>query len=154
MVSSNIGINKEKKMTGKMKKNQALLASFLLVTSVAFAKTTTSNKSDKTEKVEKAENAKKDNSAVNVRDEKALTADEQGYGSERDVEITRKIRQEIMKHKELSSYAHNVKIVTLGGKVFLRGPVKSAEEKASVKAHADKIAGAENVKDELEIVTK
>lgn len=136
------------------KKNSALLASFMLVTSVAFAKTAASTDKKEAEKMQKAQHAERDNTAVNARDDKALTADEQSYGSEKDVEITRKIRQEIMDHKELSTYAHNVKIITLGGKVFLRGPVESAEERSKVAAHAEKVAGAQNVKNELEIVKK
>lgn len=132
------------------RKNSALFASFLLVTSVALANTATS----KNKAAEKAAHLERDNTGVNVRDAKALTADEQAYGSDRDVELTRKIRQEIVSHSELSSYAHNVKIVTLGGKVFLRGPVRSHEEKVQVKSYADKIAGAQNVKDELEVVQK
>ena len=138
-------------MKAKVKKNSAILASFLLVTSVALAKSASSAKADKEQKAEQVE---RDNTAVNARDNKALTADEQSYGSDRDVEITRKIRQEIVDHKELSTYAHNVKIVTLSGKVFLRGPVNTAEEKAQIKAYADKIAGAQNVTDELEVVKK
>ena len=134
------------------KKSQAVLASLFLVTSVALAETSAS--SDKKDKAEKMENAKRDNTAVNARDTKALTADEQAYGSDRDVEITRLIRKEITDHKELSTYAKNVKIITLGGKVFLRGPVESEQEKIQIKAHADKIAGAQNVKNELEIVRK
>ncbi len=148
-------LTKEKKMKVMNRKTQALLASFMLVTSVAFAKSSdSSDKKDQAEKMEKASDAKRDNTAVNARDEKALTADEQAYGSDKDVEITRKIRQGIVDHKEFSTYAKNVKIVTLGGKVFLRGPVKSEEEKAQVSAHAAKIAGAQNVKNELEIVRK
>ena len=138
-------------MKAATKKNNALLATFLLVTSVAFAKTSTHTDKKDAEKMEKAQNAERDNTAVNARDGKALTADEQSYGSDKDVEVTRKIRQEIMDHKELSTYAHNVKIITLGGKVFLRGPVKSEDEKARVAAHAAKVAGAQNIKNELEI---
>ena len=142
-------------MRSKTKKNNAVLAAFLLVTTVAFAKTsTTSEKKGTSEKMEKAATVERDNTAVNARDDKALTADEQAYGSERDVEITRLIRKELMDHKELSTYAKNVKIITLGGKVFLRGPVKSEAEKAQVTAHAEKVAGAQNVKNELEVVQK
>ncbi len=137
------------------RKNQTFLASLMLVTSVAFAKTSdSSEKKNQAEKMEKASDSRRDNTAVNARDENALTADEQAYGSEKDVEITRKIRQAIVDHEEFSTYAKNVKIITLGGKVFLRGPVKSEEEKAQLTAHAAKIAGAQNVKNELEIVRK
>lgn len=121
------------------KKNGAIIASFLMVASIAIAKTAANEK---------------DNTAINARDAKALTADEQAYGSERDVEITRLIRKEIVAQKDLSTYAKNVKIITLGGKVFLRGPVKSQAEKEQVAAHAGKVAGTQNIKDELEVVLK
>lgn len=134
-----------------MKKNGAIFASFLMVASVAIAKTSAS---ENKEKMQRAAAAERDNTAVNARDAKALTADEQAYGSERDVEITRLIRKELVAHKELSTYAQNVKIITLGGKVFLRGPVKSQAEKEQVAAHAGKVAGNQNVKDELEVVLK
>jgi osmotically-inducible protein OsmY len=127
------------------KKRGAIVTSFLLLSSVALAKATNTPATAA---------LPKDNTAVNARDNKAITADEQAYGSDRDVEITRMVRQEIVSHKGLSAYAQNVKIVTLGGKVFLRGPVRNQQEKAQIKADAEKVAGAQNVKDELEIVAK
>lgn len=59
-------------------------------------------------------------------------------GSDADVETTRKIRSSIVDDKTLSTYAHNVKIVTLNGKVTLRGPVKNLEEKESLARHVRK----------------
>ena len=68
-----------------------------------------------------------DNSKVNVRDRQpgATTADQQ-KNSKGDLEITRKVRQAIVKDKTLSTYAHNIKVVTEGGVVTLRGPVRSS----------------------------
>ena len=76
-----------------------------------------------------------DNTKVNKRDESKQqpTADQQKENSS-DREITRKIRRSIVKDKSLSTYAHNIKIITQGGAVTLKGPVRTAEEKKAVEA--------------------
>ena len=56
--------------------------------------------------------------------------------------------------KALSMTAHNVKIITRDGKVTLRGPVNSAEEKASIEAKAAEIAGKDKVDNKLEVKEK
>ena len=68
-----------------------------------------------------------------------------------DRETTRQIRSSLTKDKALSTYAHNIKIITRDGRVTLKGPVRSGEEKATIAAKAEAIAGAGNVKDELTI---
>ena len=47
-----------------------------------------------------------------------------------DIAITRDIRRALMKDKSLSTAAHNVTIITKGGKVTLKGRVESASRKA------------------------
>jgi hyperosmotically inducible periplasmic protein len=83
--------------------------------------------------------------------QEASTADPQKMNSS-DRAITQKIRAEIMKDKSLSAYAHNVKIITQDGKVTLKGPVRSQDEKASVEGRAAAIAGDGNVTSQIEIV--
>ena len=56
-----------------------------------------------------------------------------------------------MKDKSLSTYAHNIKIITQDGKVTLKGPVRSEEEKASIESKAVAIAGQNNVTNQLEV---
>lgn len=56
-----------------------------------------------------------------------------------------------MDDKALSTYAHNVKIIAQGGKVTLKGPVRSAEEKQTVEQKAAEVAGAGNVTNEITI---
>lgn len=90
----------------------------------------------------------KKNLPTNHRD--ANRADQQGNGSS-DVDITRKIRQAVVKDRSLSSYAHNIKIITRNGMVELKGPVGSQEEKDSIGAKATEIAGASNVKNDLTV---
>jgi hyperosmotically inducible periplasmic protein len=96
-----------------------------------------------------------DNSKVNTRDRAkgAVTADQQS-NAKSDVEITKEIRQAIVADKELSTYAHNVKIVTRRGKVSLKGPVTTVEEKNTVEAKAAEVAGAANVTNQISIAPK
>jgi osmotically-inducible protein OsmY len=65
-----------------------------------------------------------------------------------DIEITRNIRRAVVKDKTLST-AHNVTIITKGGKVTLKGRVKSDAEKQTVETAAATVAGAGNVDDQL-----
>jgi len=65
--------------------------------------------------------------------------------------ITQKIRKALHDDNSLSMYAHNVKIITQDGKVTLRGPVRSEEEKSSIEAKAVAVAGQGNVTNQLEV---
>ena len=96
-----------------------------------------------------------DNSKTNQadRDQSSATADQQKMNPA-DRELTRKIRSAIMSDKSLSTYAHNVKIISREGKVTLKGPVRSDDEKAAVLNKATDIAGQENVIDQLQIAPK
>ena len=71
-----------------------------------------------------------------------------------DVEITTKIRKNVVGEKSFSTNAKNVKIITIGGNVTLKGPVNSLDEKTKIHAIATQIAGAGHVTDEIEIKTK
>jgi|SRR5215831_546136 len=78
------------------------------------------------------------------------TADQQKNNSA-DVETAKKIRASIMADKSLSTYAHNVKVIVQDGKVTLKGPVRSEEEKAGIASKAESVAGAGNVDNQLEV---
>jgi hyperosmotically inducible protein len=65
--------------------------------------------------------------------------------------LMRSIRRDVVKDKTLSTSAHNVKIIAANGKVTLRGPVESENEKKAVEEHATKYAGAGNVVNELTV---
>lgn len=67
-----------------------------------------------------------DNSAQNK--DQQLTADNQA-NAKADRLTTANIRKAIIADKELSTYAHNIKIITVNGAVTFKGPVKSEEEK-------------------------
>jgi len=96
-----------------------------------------------------------DNSKVNQQDRSTAepTADQQ-KNNKTDLEITRDIRRSLMNDKSLSTYAHNVKIITQHGKVTLKGPVRSDDEKDSVEAKAVQVAGRANVNDQMTVVPK
>jgi hyperosmotically inducible periplasmic protein len=96
-----------------------------------------------------------DNSKVNARNRKPsqVTADQQKNNTS-DLEITRAIRKALMADKSLSTYAHNVKIVTRDGKVTLKGPVRSEHEKQIVEAKAAEVAGATNITNQVSVAPK
>ena len=58
----------------------------------------------------------------------AVTADQQ-KANPSDRDTTRQIRRAIVKDKSISTYGHNVKIITQNGMVTLKGPVRSEDEK-------------------------
>lgn len=95
-----------------------------------------------------------DNTRVNKEDRSsaAVTADQQ-KNDHNDRYLTQQIRKAVMADKTLSTYAHNVKVVSQNGNVTLKGPVRSDEEKKTVIAKAEQIAGAGNVTDQLSIKT-
>jgi len=84
------------------------------------------------------------------KDQTDPSADQQKMNTA-DRAITQKIRKAVHEDKSLSTYAHNIKIITQDGKVTLRGPVRSEDEKSNLQAKAAEIAGQDNVTNELEV---
>lgn len=68
-----------------------------------------------------------------------------------DLKITQRIRKSVMADSSLSTYAHNVKIVSVNGAVTLNGVVKDAHEKSVIQAKARAVAGKGNVTNDLTI---
>jgi len=95
---------------------------------------------------------KPDNTKVNRRDRNAgeVTADQQKVNAT-DQDLTKRIRQSIMSDKSLSTYAHNIKIISQNGTVTLKGPVKSDDEKKAVMAKTVAVAGTEKVTDQISV---
>jgi hyperosmotically inducible periplasmic protein len=116
----------------------ALAAGLILVPVTAHAQTTSQTPPD--------------NTKVNARDRTAAakTADQQG-NSKADLDLTQKIRRAIVADKSLTTYAHNIKVITRDGHVTLKGPVHTPEEKAALEAKATDIAGAGNVTDRISV---
>ncbi|MGE0610540.1 MAG: BON domain-containing protein [Pirellulales bacterium] len=95
-----------------------------------------------------------DNAASNKRDaaEKLKTPIDQSEDVE-DVKRTAEIRKRVLKQSDLSVNARNVKIITEGGKVTLRGPVKTAGERDIIGTIAVEVAGEENVDNQIDVPT-
>ena len=96
-----------------------------------------------------------DNTKVNTRDRTAgaVTADQQKE-TPADRDLTKRIRQSVVGDKSLSTYAHNVKIVTRGGQVTLKGPVNSEAEKQAIEKKATAAAGAGRVTNDISVAER
>ncbi len=94
--------------------------------------------------------ANPDNSANNRVQNQTQTSD-QGKNDKSDRLMTAKIRRAVVADKSLSMYAHNVKIIVVGGAVTLKGPVHSEVEKQSVADKATQIAGAGKVDNQITV---
>ena len=96
-----------------------------------------------------------DNTAKNERDRsgETQTSGDQSNSSA-DLKTTQVIRQALMKDGELSATAKNIKVITANGRVTLRGPVKTAREKARIDQLAKSAAGRAQIEDQLEITNK
>jgi hyperosmotically inducible periplasmic protein len=94
-----------------------------------------------------------DNTKANASDRNpgAVTADQQKSNAA-DTKLTKSIRQSIMADKSLSTYAHNIKIISQNGVVTLKGPVKSDAEKATIISKAVAATGsADKVSDQISV---
>jgi len=93
-----------------------------------------------------------DNTKKNERDRNsaALTPMDQS-NSEGDLKITQQIRQAVMADGSLSFTAKNVKIITQNGRVTLRGPVKTEQERSAIEAAARKATGTTEVDNQIEV---
>ena len=98
------------------------------------------------------EKTKPDNTATNARDRsgETQTSGDQS-NSPADLKITQAIRQALMKDSELSTTAKNIKVITANGHVTLRGPVKTAQEKAKIDQRAKSAAGGAHIDDQLDV---
>jgi hyperosmotically inducible protein len=95
---------------------------------------------------------KPDNTAINERDRsrETQTSGDQSNSSA-DLKIIQAIRQALMKDDELSMTAKNIKVITANGQVTLRGPVKTAQEKAKIDQIVKSAAGGAQIVDQLEV---
>ncbi|WP_010586385.1 BON domain-containing protein [Schlesneria paludicola] len=112
-------------------------------TSVVASKPVTSNSTH-------AE-ARTDNTKINERDtsDSAKTPIDQNE-NQKDIDITAGIRKRVVNEK-MSTYAHNAKIITADGKVTLRGPVATTEERSQIETIAKEVAGSGNVDNQLDV---
>jgi len=103
-------------------------------------------------KVRDRDGTEVDNTRRNVRDRDGTTLlpGDQG-NSEADRTTTQQIRKALVKDRELSMVAKNVKIITVNGTVTLRGVVKTDQEKNDIAARAKQVAGVTQVDNQLEV---
>jgi len=93
-----------------------------------------------------------DNTKMNERDKDGNTTTPGDQAeNETDRGITKEVRSALMKKDDLSTNAKNVKIVTNGGNVTLRGPVKDEAEKSTIVAAVLEVPGVKKVDNQLEI---
>jgi hyperosmotically inducible protein len=96
-----------------------------------------------------------DNTRVNERDRSGATVTPLDQSNEEnDLKITQDLRQRLVNDDALSFDGKNVKIITSGGVVTLRGPVKDAAEKQMIESRARAVSGVANVDDQLEVTTE
>jgi osmotically-inducible protein OsmY len=93
-----------------------------------------------------------DNTATNERDRsgETKTSGDQSNGSA-DLNITQAIRQALMKDDQLSMTAKNITIITANGRVTLRGPVKTAQEKSKIDQLARSAASGAKIENQLDV---
>jgi osmotically-inducible protein OsmY len=89
-------------------------------------------------------------SNIRDRDKQTLTPISQG-NSQADLDTTAQIRKAIVAAKNMSLDGRIVKIITMNGRVTLRGPVDTMQEKNHIGEIADRIARSENVDNQLEV---
>jgi len=131
--------------------NYTLLISALVVVTLAGCNESTPLTSNSTPSATDTTVTKRDNTEVNIRDrsEVAKTPIDQNE-NQKDIDVTANIRKRVVDTK-MSINAQNVKIITQDGKVTLRGPVKSQEEKSQIEKMAHDVAGSANVDNQLEV---
>lgn len=93
-----------------------------------------------------------DNTKVNEPDRaKSQPTADQAKNAVSDLDIMQKIRKAVVADKSLSTYGHNVKIISAHGKVTLKGPVHTEEESKNIEAKAIEVAGVGNVTNMLAV---
>jgi len=98
-----------------------------------------------------AANSELENTERNVRDkDNATLTPEDQKETKKDIKITAKIRQALVRDKSLSVDAQNVKIITRNGVVTLRGPVANEAESKTLQKIAKKMRGLVQVDNQLE----
>lgn len=89
----------------------------------------------------------KDNTALNRN--QPMSAESQSRGTKADVEVTRQLRERLMADDQLSTSAHNIKIITLDEAITLQGPVANKAEKIKIENVARSMAGKKRVYNRL-----
>lgn len=98
------------------------------------------------------EQTDRDNTAVNKRDADGSTKTPFDQSNEDvQIDLVAKLRSQILEIEDLSTDGRNIKIVTEGGQVTLRGPVASQAEHDAILSVVKSNAGGTKIVDQLEI---
>ena len=124
-----------------------LFASFLMVYSSPGQQATPTPSDPASSDSTEADNTKRNSSEENKNTD---TAEKQS-NSKDDLALTQKIRQAVMKDGSLSMNAKNAKIIAQDGRITLKGPVDSQQEKDTIGGEAGEIAGKDKVDNQLEV---
>ena len=130
-----------------MRKILPLFASILIAYSSHGQQATPTPRDPAASDATEADNTKRNSSEQNKNTESA----EKQSNSKDDLALTQKIRQAVIKDGSLSMNAKNVKIIAQDGKITLKGPVDSQQEKNTIAAKAGEIAGKDKVENQLEV---
>lgn len=96
-----------------------------------------------------------DNTDLNTRDKNGDTLTPQKQSNvDSDIDVLAAVRRAIVDDNNLSTAAHNVKVLVVKGAVTLRGPVKNANEKTRVEELTRKVSGVVSIDNRLDIDTK
>jgi len=96
-----------------------------------------------------------DDTGLNTRDrDESATLPTDQSSADRDVELTRMIRQKISDDGQLGTDAENVKVIAQNGVVTLRGPVETEAEKQKIVEIARETEGVARVDDQLEVASR
>lgn len=134
-------------MKGRSRPIVIATAAFLLAFSALAQDASAPAKPSDTPPAKNADNTERN---VSDRSNQTLTPLDQG-NNKADLATTAQIRKEITAAKKMSVNAQNVKIITNAGKVTLRGPVATAEEKRLIGEIAVRCASPGNVDNQLEV---
>jgi hyperosmotically inducible periplasmic protein len=96
-----------------------------------------------------ADNTQSNAAPVNSAMDSSIADGQKNLGS--DLKIKQQIRKSVMADKSLSTYAHNVKIVSVNGAVTLNGVVKSEHERTAVEMKARSVVAKDKITNDLTI---
>jgi hyperosmotically inducible protein len=105
-----------------------------------------------TDNAAKGDNTSADNTRRNEIDRSGASVTPFDQSNDQaDLDMTQAIRKSVIADDTLSINAKNVKIITQGGKVTLRGPVQNVREHDAIMQKAQQLAGIGKIDDQLEI---
>ena len=98
-----------------------------------------------------------DNTGLNARDTNADGDDPRNWtafdqsNDQADIDLVAKLRSEVLDIDDLSVNGRNIKIITNGGQVVLRGPVNSADERTAIETVVRRVADGQEIHNLLEV---